>query len=1101
MACGAPLVRPLREERKVVTVVFADLVGFTSRSEVLDVEDVRALLRPFHSLVRSELERHGGTVEKFVGDAVVAVFGAPIAHEDDSERAVRAALAIRSAISVQNETDHGLDLHVRIGVNTGEAVVTLDARPERGEGIATGDVMNTAQRLQSAAPVDGILVGEATYRATERAIDYGARQDTAAKGKLEAVVAYEAVRARSRLGMERDDNPVALINRSAERDALVRAFHDARASRTARVVFVVGPPGIGKSRLLRELFDHVDRQPDLIRWRQSRSLPYGGAGPFAALVDVVKAEAGIYESDHPEAASEKLLSSLTALFDTDEVGWIESHLRALVGLEPPGELHGDRRAEAFAAWRRYLEAMAAASGLVLAIEDLHWANDALLDFVEHVVGWSTAVPLLVVCTGRPELLERRPGWPLVANSTLISVEPLCEAHTGELLDALSGGALPAETRSELMANAAGNPLYAREFLRMLVDRGLLTRDGDQWRSRASEEGAVPDAVLGIIAARIDALQPDDKAILQDAAVVGRSFWPAAVAAVSNRGRWAVAEGLRRLEQRQFVRAQRDSSIAGEAEFVFDHMVVRDVAYDGILRTERALKHVRAAEWLGELTGRRRGQAATLAYHYQVALDCGDDRLDRPTVTRQGSEALQAAGEHALGLHSYSTAARFFEHALLLCEPTAAGRPEMLLGRGLALAMAGQPADEALAEATRMLVASGDCERAAESESTRAWLLAVAGRMEDARQRDESALALISGRPASTAKALVLSRAGTHRVFAPDLHELGLSLLRDALAIAREDRLRDVEAETLQFVGMGRIAAGDADGVTDVEQALELALELASPVALSVYGNLADLRKRVGDLDAAAGLHQEGLRAAERFGIPWQVRRFRAEAIAHLYWRGEWDAAIGRADEYLEAVETGSPHEMEAETRVLRGRIRLLRGDVDGALLDAARALAFAYQTGHPYDLLPALAFATRVRQFAGMEGCGEPEAKQFIDCLRGGQPFWAAWALPDAVLAASALGFADELRDMLIGATPPTPWYEAAVASIDRRFPEAAEIYATVGAGPEEAQARLAAAASARREGRRAEAERQYRCATTFLDRIGVAASSLADASGGVRVE
>src|SRR5436309_2575960 len=403
-ACGAALdaaVAPAREERKVITVLFADLVGFTSRAEKLDPEDVRGFLSPYYARLRHELERHGGTVEKFIGDAVVALFGAPIAHEDDPERAVRAAIAIREAIVELNEADPTLELEVRIAVNTGEALVALGARPDLGEGMASGDVVNTAARLQTAAPVDGILVGEATYRATTNVIEYRDAAPVEAKGKANPVPAWEA-------------------------------------------------------------------------------------------------------------AAAKLRASVTeAIDDPQEAGWIERHLRPLVGLDVALAEGGDRRAEAFAAWRRFLEGVAEANPIVLVFEDLHWADDGLLDFVDYLADWASGVALLIVGTARPELLSRRPGWGGgKRNASTVTVSALAPDETAALLAALLDQVLlPAEVQAAVLKRTEGNPLFAEEYVRMLQDRGFLVQTGGGWQLEEREQLPLPETVQGMIAARLDSLEP------------------------------------------------------------------------------------------------------------------------------------------------------------------------------------------------------------------------------------------------------------------------------------------------------------------------------------------------------------------------------------------------------------------------------------------------------------------------------------------------------------------------------------------------------------------------------------------------------------------
>src|SRR3954451_23920013 len=522
MACGAPLTgeQPAaREERKVVTVFFADLVGFTGRAEQLDPEDVRAMLSPYYGRLRSEIERFGGNVEKFIGDAVMAVFGAPLAHEDDPERAVRAALAVREAVRELNDADPALDLHVRIAVNTGEAVVALDARVSEGEGMVAGDVVNTAARLQTAAPVDGILVGEMTYRATERAIEYAESAPVEAKGKSEPIPVWEALEARARFGVDvAQRGGATLVGRREELDLLLDTLSRAERERVPQLLTLVGVPGIGKSRLVWEFAEAVDADPELVVfWRQGRSLPYGEGVAFWALGEMVKAQAAILETDSAEIAEAKLGETVPEFIpDETTAGWLSSHLRPLVGLAEEGEAGGDRRDEAFSAWRRFFEALAERRPLVLVFEDLHWADDNLLDFVDYLVDWATDSPLLVIGTARPELLERRPGWGGgKPNATTMSLSPLSEEDTARLISSLlEETVMPAEKQALLLSRAGGNPLYAEEYARMVAERGMALTD----------EAPLPETVQGIVAARLDALSAEEKTLIQDAAVIGKVFW-------------------------------------------------------------------------------------------------------------------------------------------------------------------------------------------------------------------------------------------------------------------------------------------------------------------------------------------------------------------------------------------------------------------------------------------------------------------------------------------------------------------------------------------------------------------------------------------------
>jgi class 3 adenylate cyclase len=538
---------PAREERKVVTCLFCDLVGFTARAERMDPEDVRRILQPFHARLRSELERFGGTVEKFIGDAVMAVFGAPTAHEDDPERAVRAALAIRDALAEEGE------LEVRIGITTGEALIALGARPEVGEGMASGDVVNTAARIQSAAPVGTVLVDETTYRATDRAVEYRDTEPKQAKGKAIPVPVWVALRARARVGVERVGG-APLVGREQEltllRETLARVTRERRPQ-----LLTLGVRDREEQARVRAFQTIESGDFGLVFWRHGRSLPYGDGVTFWALSEMVKAQAGILESDTPEDADEKLRQAVARFVpDAAEAGWVERHLRPLAGLETDETWTADRRSEAFAAWRRFFEALAETRPLVLVFEDLHWADEALLDFVDHLVDWASGVPVLAVCTARPELLTRRPGWGGgKVNSSTILLSPLSTDETAALVHALLGRpAIAADVQAQLLERAGGNPLYAEEFTRMLTERPA--------------DVVLPETVQGIVAARLDTLSREEKELLQDAAVIGNVFWLGALGPEPR----SLEERLHALERKEFVNRNRRSSVAGEAEYAFRH---------------------------------------------------------------------------------------------------------------------------------------------------------------------------------------------------------------------------------------------------------------------------------------------------------------------------------------------------------------------------------------------------------------------------------------------------------------------------------------------------------------------------------------------------
>ena len=896
-----------RKERKVVTVVFADLVGFTARAETLDPEDVAEILSPYHARLRGELERFGGTVEKFIGDAVMAVFGAPVAREDDPERAVRAALAIRDWA-----TEEG-GLEVRIAVATGEALVALDAHPESGEGMVAGDVVNTAARLQSAAPVNGVLVGETTWRATSTAIDYAERDAVTAKGKAEPVPVWEATAARARFGVDPGQRGgAALVGRDEELGLLVDALARARRERSPQLVTLVGVPGIGKSRLVYELFRQIEQGDELTYWRQGRALPYGDGVTLWALSEIVKAHAGILETDGAAEAEDKLARSLVEVFDEgSDRDWVARHLRPLVGLGTHAELRGDRRTEAFAAWRRFFEALAEHRPLVLVIEDLHWADDALLDFVDHLVDWASGVPIVVVCTARPELLDRRPGWGGGKRaSTTVSLSPLSDEDTSRLVhQLLARSVLAAETQSALLARAGGNPLYAEEFVRMVAERG-------------ETEGALPESVQGIIAARLDLLGSDEKELLQDAAVLGKVFWLGAVATLGARERWAVEQALHALERRELVARERRSSVAGESEYAFRHVLVRDVAYGQIPRAGRAAKHTLAAEWIEGLSPERAEERSEmLAHHYLSALELAlATGADTGAIAERARRALRDAGERSLRLSAFPAAARYFGAARDLWPESDADRPRLLLDLARARWFGEESGSEELQEARDGFARVGDLEGEAESEAllaVMAWHRGDARALADRLDRVDE---LLPGLADGEAKARVLIHAGRLRGLGYEL-ERATELDEEGLELAEKLGLRELAASALTNLGTVRHYSGDFDGALELlDRAADIGRAERSPELLRTLNNLMVVYNLLGRLVEHDETLAECDLLARELGDAayWRFIQGSAHAWTHFL-RGRWDEALQATAAFIEEAEAGQPHRLVSSSCQIRAR--------------------------------------------------------------------------------------------------------------------------------------------------------------------------------------
>jgi class 3 adenylate cyclase/tetratricopeptide (TPR) repeat protein len=1097
LACAAPLtdaVSARREERKRVSVLFCDLVGFTSRAERLDVEDVRGLLAPYYQRLRADLERHGGTVEKFIGDAVMALFGAPIAHEDDPERAVRAAFAVRGeAVAEQNRRDPALDLHVRIGVTTGEALVALDARPAEGEGMAAGDVVNTAARLQAAAPTDGILVDETTWRATERQIAYRPAEPVQAKGKADPVPVWQALGPRASLGVDVAQAPAsALVGRERELDLLGAALDRARGG-VPQLVTLVGVPGIGKSRLVLELLRRVEAEPELTTWRQGRCLPYGDGVALWALGEMVKAEAGILETDQAAGAAAKLAGAVASLVDdASEAGWVAGHLRPLVGLIDDPRTGTDRRAEAFAAWRRFVEALAERRPTVCVFEDLHWADETLLDFCDHLVDWAADVPLLVLATARPELLARRPGWGGgKANSTIVSLAPLSDGDTARLLGHLLDQALlPAEVQAAVLGRAAGNPLYAEEYARMLADRGFLrrTRTGT-WVLAQTDELPLPETVQGIIAARLDALDPRDKGLLLDAAVVGKVGWLGALAALWGGEPLEIERRLHALERKELVRRERRSAVAGERQYAFRHVLVRDVAYGQLPRAARADRHRRVAEWLESLSpDRAEDRAELLVHHWQAALDYATAAgQDAAGLADRARAAARDAGDRALELNAYDAAARWYASALEAWPADDPERPRLLLRLGRAHWLGDQDGGAVLAEASDALLAAGDREGAAEAEAIHGWMLGLQGQGAAAREHDRRAVALLEDAGPSRARAFALTNWAAS-LMTEGRNDEAIEVGRQALAMAEAVGLDEERSLALNFIGCARTSLGDQGGFADLEQAVAVAVAAHSVHGSHAYGNLSSAMAGSGDLPRAFELLARAREAAERFGLEGDLRWFRAEDVGQAYWQGRWNDALAGADRFIAESRAGSPHFMEPVCRFVRAQVRLARGDLADALKDATAGLELARETDQPQVCQPLLGFHARALLAAGDAGRAGAEATELLELVAelGVQATGIDWS-GDLGLVLGALGRGAELLELAAGVPAPTRWLRAGTAVAAGRFAEAADGYAEIGSRPDEAFARLRAGERLLAAGRRSEADRQLEQALAFYREVGAA--------------
>jgi class 3 adenylate cyclase len=1016
-----------RRERKVVTVLFADLVGFTARSESLDPEDVEAILRPYHARLRSELERFGGTVEKFIGDAVMALFGAPVTHEDDPERAVRAALAIRDWARSED------GVQVRIAVNTGEALINLDARPEAGEGMAAGDVVNTTARMQSGAPVNGVLVGPTTYRATRHTVEYRSTDELEAKGKSEPLHVWEALEPIARAETETVSSRVSLVGRERELEQLVAAFERARGEASPQLVTVVGVPGIGKSRLVAELYGIVDSDPELVYWRHGRSLPYGDGVTFWALGEMVKAQTGILETDGEREAESKLRATVAELVGERERPPLEANLRPLVGLERDGDLGADRRTESFAAWRRFFEALAEQRPLVLAFEDLHWADDDLLDFVDELVEWVEGVPLLVLCSARPELLDRRPGWGGgKRNALTISLSALGSDDTARLIaQLLERSVLPAETQAVLLAKAGGNPLYAEQFVRMFVERGAATE--------------IPENLQGIIASRLDSLAPHEKSLLQDASVLGKSFWTGALAALSDLAREDVEESLRPLTRREFVRRARRSSVADETEYEFGHVLVRDVAYGQIPRAERAAKHRAAAAWIESLGAERaEDRADMLAHHYVAALELARAAgLGVEEIAGEARAALLAAAERAVALGSYKPATGLYDAALELWPEDDDERTVVRLRREDAVYEAGDFPDlDRVAEIARSLAAVGQVELAAEGEMLLAKTAWARGLGELAAEHGDHALALVRDLVPSPGKARVLVERARLLMLGYQ-HDRARALLAEGLPLTERFGLERLRSSAL--ITLGTMPGGKRERPT-LEAGIELAERLGDIQQIQRgYNNLGELLLSTGEVRAASDAWEQAERSTRRAGGAL-VRWLLAQKGVMGYFTGEWEEALEMLERFF--AFSGS-HYQETIARVTRGGIWHARGE-SAAAAEIERGIARSRETADPQAFGQALGATLYL-----IENGERERADQMLEEFA--ETGYVDWFLAlEAALARASLGRGAELLEQRPRLA--APWHPILDALADGDFAAAADGYAALGLRTHEAWTRLEAA-------------------------------------------
>jgi class 3 adenylate cyclase/tetratricopeptide (TPR) repeat protein len=917
-------------ERRLVSVLFADLVAFTRYSEGRDPELVRDTLTRYFEATRSVIERHGGHVEKFIGDAVMAAWGAPKTNEDDAERAVRAGLEVIVAVR-----GLGSDLEARVAVLTGQAAVTLGATDQ---GMVAGDLVNTAARLQAVAPPGTVLVGEATMQAASPAITFEPAGEQVLKGKGSPVPSWRALRVVSeRGGRSRSEGlEPPFVGRELELRLLKDLVSAIGLERRPRLVSITGPAGIGKSRLAWEFEKYVDGLVDTVYWHRGRAPSYGEGVTFWALGEMVRRRAGLAEGDDESTTRQRIEETVAEYVPAaDDRAWVEPALLALLGLEPPP---AGGRDVLFAAWRIFFERIAARGTTVMLFEDLQWADSGQLDFIDHLLEWSRNVPLLVITLARPELLERRPGWGTSARAfNAIGLEPLSELHMRELLVGLVPD-LPDTAIRSVLARADGIPLYAVETVRMLIADGHLVPVGEGTYRPARDLGelAVPDSLRALIASRLDALDPGDRGLLQDAAVLGKTFPSDALAAISGDDMASLEPRLRSLVRRELLEVSEDPRSPERGQYGFVQSVIREVAYETLSRRDRRARHLAAARYFEGIGDEE--LAGVLATHYLAAREASEAGPEADALQFQARLALRAAADRALTLGATDQAI-FYLHRALDITDDQADRAELLERTAESLDIAGsyEEAEDVARQALAAHEALGDRSGVARVSSLIGAILSDKSQIVEAVAFLEEALQHQEALEDVELRADMLARLSRAHMRLGQ-NEQAVRRSDEALAIADPRRLHRIVAEALvnkgaALGGMGRLR----EPILLTGAAIEIAAEAGeTSLELRARNNHAAMLSGE-DVAAAQAVLREALDLATRVGTE-QMAQWLSGTFAYqsVFEGTDWDTALVTLDAAL-----GRSRSEADRGRLLQVREILMtwRGEDISALEAERRTLA------------------------------------------------------------------------------------------------------------------------------------------------------------------
>ena len=1000
-------------ERRLVSVLFADLVGFTAASAGRDAEDTRELLSRYFDTSRRLIELYGGTVEKFIGDAVMAVWGAPTATEDDAERAVRAGLDLVAAVSALGDELGVEGLRARAGVLTGEAAVTIGAT---GEGMVAGDLVNTASRVQSSAEPGEVFVGEATRRATEQTIVFEEAGSHPFKGKDGLTPLWRARRVVAGRGgaLKSQGLEAPFVGRDRELRQIKDLFHGTADERRAHLVSVTGIAGIGKSRLAWEFYKYFDGLAATVYWHRGRCLSYGEGVTYWALADMVRMRCRIAEDEPAADALVKLRSALDEhVPDPEERAFVEPRVAQLLGLAD----HDVRdQRDLFAAWRLLFERLADTYPVVLAFEDLQWADASLLDFIEHLLDWSRDSPIFVIALARPELVSRRPGWGAGQRSfTSVHLDPLPAAAMETLLAGLIPG-VPPQVRDGILARAEGVPLYAVETVRMLLDRGLLVQDGASYRLTGPVDTlAVPETLHALIASRLDGLPADERQLVQDAAVLGKAFTTAALTSLADPG-IDVEPLLESLVRKEVLGLQADPRSPEYGQHVFLQDLVRHVAYETLARRDRRVRHLAAAAYLtSAFDGEVDEVVEVIASHYLAAHEAGPDAADAAEVREHARTMLERAGHRSESLGATQEASRYYEQAAELGESA----PERAALLDKAGSMAGRSGDIAaarrlLTQAIALYDEAGDTHAAARVVGRVGRLEAFTGRRDEALAEMVRAYDVIAADEPDEDLALLAGWLALSYWYSGDL-ERATEFAERALDIAETHAYPRALVLALRARAGVAVSRGHrVEAAALCDHALRLALEHdVVDDAHSLYVWLSDLCFQRDDYAAALAYLDEVLALSRRVGDRPREWGIVAERTYVLLMTGHWDEALDPGLELTrEQIDTGALMLSMFQSAV---EIHVKRGDIQEAL-DVLALFEGLAESSDIQALSSFLANRASLRRAEGRLDDAVADGTAAVDVARtfGIASQSSKQALVEALEAAFALGRTETVEELLV---------------------------------------------------------------------------------------